>query len=464
MLYLSASDIGCRCKDNTYSWYIADKQSAAGIFAVCCFHLLLLQVNRAIFVACIGNIANITVNDYLYAMDESDGYTRYTDVPEPFQAVQQCLDSFVAVNYETALGMVAGTGVTPEELIHYRGKILDIIRNNPPLASVTKYYGDGREDYLWYSDFYDDITKEVYHKYRTFIKPADEITVANYAGELAKVDLPYFRELVNLVSLERLRIRCKSRLPVKEDDTEENELDIEVELEEEPVEQDFVDEEPDIDEADEIEVIAGIAEVTIPDPVSISTAEEAGIRTENKESGEVKDELQKLELSAIEQIQAPESSLPQLQTPVQPKPKPKRLPPKRSYEPKLNNEQYGLLADYIETIRLFRRPVKVTQLKKLLSGKLPEPLQVANQKSLVYLFDELSGKGYIKDTWMSVATGNKDFISFRSEGNIRRYGSEIHYIPIGQMMNDRKRNEREYIHGIDSIDELIELIEESREG
>jgi hypothetical protein len=94
--------------------------------------------------------------------------------------------------------------VAPADIAQYKGKVLDIIRNNPPLARVPRYFRDGREDYLWYSDFYDEVTKEVYHAYRKFVNPINEITPGNYAEELAKIDLPYFKELVNLVSLEWL--------------------------------------------------------------------------------------------------------------------------------------------------------------------------------------------------------------------------------------------------------------------
>lgn len=377
-------------------------------------------------------------------MDEPNGYTMYADIPESLRNVQQSLDSFVAINYETALGMLTGRNVAPEEIIHYRGKIFDIIRNNPPLESVPKYYEDGREDYLWYSDFYDDISKDTYHTYRAFIKPTDEITPTNYAEELAKIDLPYFRELVDLVSLERLRIKYEPLLSAKETDKgkEETEVWFDMELEEEAVDLYFLGEEQYIDEENKTK---DRTIESIPESVSVIDETE-----ENKEEPQAEDPV------VTEQEQ---NTQPTTQT----EPKAERLPAKRSYEPKLNNEQYKLLAEYIEKIRLFRRPVKAAQLRKLLSGKLPEALQVTNQKSLVYLFDELSDKGYIKGTWMSVAAGNKDFISFRSEGNIRRYGSEIHYIPIGQMMNDRKRSKREFVQGLDDIDELIELIEENRE-
>lgn len=293
-----------------------------------------------------------------------------TDVPESFQVIQQSLNDFVAINYGTALGLISQPQLTEAEILHYKSKVLDIIRNNPPLTSLPKYLRDKREDYLWYSDFYDEISKDVYHQYRTFVKPIDEITPINYVEELSKINLPYFKDLVNLVALERLCINIEKRLPAPKKD---------------------------------------VSEEIFPTP-----------------------------------------------PPVAPKtPKPKCID-KRSYEPTLNKKQYSLVVEYLEKLKLFRRPVKVTLLKKLFTGKLPEPLQVANQKSLVYLFDQLSEHKYIKDTWIAVAVGNKDFISFRTDGNKERYGDNTHYINMTQLNNCRNRNKTERITGLENIDELIE--------
>lgn len=296
-----------------------------------------------------------------------------TDVPESFQVVQQSLNDFVAINYETALGLVSQPQLTEAEILHYKSKILDIIRNNPPLASLPKYLRDDREDYLWYSDFYDEISKDVYHRYRTFIKPTSAITPSNYTAELIKIDLPYFRELVDLVSLERLCIKYEKLLPTSKVDTPQ--------------------EEPQVKET-----------VVIKETKPKST--------------------------------------------------------KRSYQPKLSKEQYVLLADCAEAIKLFRSKIKVAELKKLLLGKLPEPLQVTNQKTLVYLLDQLSEHKYIKNTWVSVTDGNKDFISFRTEGNKERYGDNEHYIGMQQLLNCRNRNKREQIFGLENIDTLIEKLGE----
>ncbi|MDU1891976.1 MAG: hypothetical protein E6767_14915 [Dysgonomonas sp.] len=321
-------------------------------------------------------------------MYDFDEHIEYPDVPYEFREVQCCLDSFVEINYQTAKGMLINTKPALTDITHYRGKVLDIIRNNPPLASVSRFFHDGREDYLWYSDFYDDITKNVYHKYREFVKPVNNITSSNYAEELAKIDLPYFKELVDLISLERLCMGFEEKEPTAE-------------------------------------------------------------TKEKKEVLQIKDEPVKVEQPITED--------------AKPKPTVKdgQQPKKRSYQPKLNKEQYTLLADCIETIRLFRRKTKMSELKKLLSGKLTEPLQVTNQKSLVYLFDQLMNSGYIKDTWISVADGNKDFISFRTEGNKERYGDNTHHINMQQLLNCRNRNKRESIHGLEDIDDLIDQMREN---
>jgi hypothetical protein len=296
-----------------------------------------------------------------------------TDVLESFQVVQQSLNDFVAINYETALGMVLQPQLTEAEILHYKSKVLNIIRNNPPLASLPKYLRDERENYLWYSDFYDEISKNVYHRYRTFLKPTDTITSSNYTTELSKIDLPYFRELIDLVGLERLCIKYEKLLPKPK--------------------------------VDIIQEKTPIQETTIVKETKATV-------------------------------------------------KPKST--KRSYQPKLSKEQYVLLADCIEAIKLFRSKIKVSELKKLLSGKLSEPLQVTNQKTLVYLLDQLSEHKYIKAQWVSVADGNKDFISFRTEGNKERYGDNKHYIGMQQLLNCRNRNKRESIVGLENIEDLIE--------
>lgn len=328
-----------------------------------------------------------------------DDEIEYTDLSEEgFREVQQCLNRFVGINYETALGMLYRMKPTSEDITLYKGKIMDIIRHNPPLESVPRYFRDGREDYLWYSDFYDDITKEVYQRYRTFVAPAIEITPANYAEELSKIDLPYFRELIDLVSLEKLCILYEANQPSEKEKSDTK------------------------------------AETNIASEGDTGKEEDIDI-LEEAESGEQTKSAQ-----------------------------PKRHPKKRTYEPKLNSKQYVLLSECVEEIKLFRCKIKITELKKLLKGKLTEPLEVTNQKSLVYLLDQLSENKYIKDTWMSVADGNKDFLSFRTEGNKQRYGDKPHFITMQQLLNNRNRNKRESIRGLVEIEEIIDAMEENRDN
>ena len=316
-------------------------------------------------------------------MYDFDEQIEGTNIPEEFQAVGESINSFVQVNYATA------AIPTSEDIAYYKGRISDIIRNNPPLKSIPKYLRDGREDYLWYSDFYDDISKDDYRSYQAFTISTNEITSANYTGELAKIDLPYFKELIDLISLERLCMDYEEKTAKAK---------------------------PEITPSDK----------DLPEEESVPQEVEVEIATKPKQAR-------------------------------------RQEKPKRSYEPKLNNKQYALLTECIERIRLFRSPLKVTELKRLLKGKLTEPLQVTNQKSLVYLLEQLKQHKYIKEKWISVAGGNKDFISFRTEGNKQRYGDKIHYITAQQFQNNLARCKKEYVHGLIQIEEMIEELEEYRD-
>lgn len=307
-----------------------------------------------------------------------DGYLR----------AQAMLDRFVEINYETAIGAyrsnVSGNEIDAAPISQ---QIVDIIRNNPPLATLPSYFRDGRVNYLWYSDFYDDAGKEVFKTYRQFASTLPKITPTNYKAELGKIDLPYFKELVNLISLEKLYTEAKRRLA------------------------------------------AAAKKAASETTASISVVEQAE------------------EDIAVE--------IPQPKLPIE--------KPKRSYEPKLSNEQYLVLAECVEKIKLFRRPVTAAGLKKLFNGRLTEPLQVMKQLSLVYLLDEMRNCGYIKKAWMTVAFENKDFISFRTPGMERKHGSGPHYLTMDQLKSRRSDGKRSYIHGWEKIDQMIVKMRECRD-
>ena len=324
---------------------------------------------------------------------------KYIDgnIPEPYQYVQATLDRFVEINYDAALDVVR---LHAKELDadHIRQQMVDIIRNNPPLKTVPLYFRDGRENYLWYSDFYDDAGKDVFLKqYGKFAPPTPAITPASYAIELEKIDLPYFRALVDLICLVRLE--------------------------------------------QEAERIERKKAVVVPEPEAIEIAESESVEPFE----EIKPEPES------QSITEPEPTVPT-----------EHPAPKRSYLPKLSNEQYALLAGCIEHIHLFRRPVSVAQLKKLFAGKLPEPLQVMNQLPLVYLLDRMRDAKLIKKAWMTTAVENRDFISFRTEGLERRYGPGPHYLTMDQLKSRRNDTKHKYIDGADEIEDTIESMQEYR--
>ncbi len=316
------------------------------------------------------------MNDILADDPTADG-----NVPQAYQEAQRLLDQFVSVGYDTVYNALRHYSHSGSDNANYlKDQIVTILRDNPPLATLPKYLRDGRENYLWYSDFYDDAGKEVFRQYGQFSAPAVKITPANYVGELNKIDLPYFAELVNLISLEKLYMGIEARMARAK---------------------------------------------------SISAA------------GDIK-------------------AQPQEPTPgqIQPEAPAEKTGPKRSYEPKLNSEQYSLLAECIESIKLFRRPMPVAELKKLLKGKLAEPIQVANQNSLTYLFDKLGECGLIREKWIAVAVSNRDFLSFRRGKNIDRYGNEPHYISMQQFSNCRNSNRITGFKDLLPIDDAMEGIRE----
>jgi hypothetical protein len=325
---------------------------------------------------------------------------KYIDgnIPEPYQWVQATLDRFVEINYDAALDAVR-LHVKELDAGHIRQQMVDIIRNNPPLKTVPVYFRDGRENYLWYSDFYDDAGKDVFGKqYRKFIPPEETITPSNYAIELAKIDLPYFRELVDLISLVKLE-----------------------------------------QEAERIESKKAVV-APVPEPAEPERVEP---------------------VDGVKPVEAPAQPQPTHKPEAKPakeKPASKRITVKRSYLPKLSSEQCSLLTECVNEINLFRRPMQVSELKKLLNGKLTEPLQVTNQKSLTYIFEKLRENKLIKQTWISVAVGNEDFLSFRRGKNIDRYGDGPHYVSMQQFLNNRKKSVREAIIGFDAIEDAMDQI------
>lgn len=148
-----------------------------------------------------------------------DEINEHNHIPDSLKLVQQALDSFVEINYQTAIAMAVQYDSPSELVSHLKGKRFDIIRNNPLLDTVVLYYGDGREHYLWYSDLYDDISKEAFKAYNSFKGIAGEVNYNNYTEVLATVELVYFKDIVELISIERLLTTIEPQLADKKQAT-----------------------------------------------------------------------------------------------------------------------------------------------------------------------------------------------------------------------------------------------------
>ena len=155
------------------------------------------------------------------------------NIPEGHLAAQRMLDAFVDVAYDAAYPNLSiyTTAENESNLLEYKRQVIKLISDNPPLQTVPAYFKNGRENYLWYSDFLDNVGREVLMSYNAFMPPVDKITPANYSETLAKIDMPCFRELVELVGLLKMIGHIESRLPVSKDNVDEGLAQAHAELE-----------------------------------------------------------------------------------------------------------------------------------------------------------------------------------------------------------------------------------------
>lgn len=328
-------------------------------------------------------------------------------MPQGYRDAQRMLDSFVEINYETALDAVRlHAGVI--DAGHIRQQTVDIIRNNPPLQTVPAYFRDGRENYLWYSDFYDDVPKDVFRQYGRFVAPDIKITPANYATELAKIDLPYFRELVDLVSLEKLYKASDANKPAP-------------------------------------------ASKPIPKKESIPAEVSAPVV-----AADIANDIRQVEVTIPA---AGPKELPSKPAKADPKMSSKLDKAKiRSYEPKMNPNQYALLVKCLNRFEVFRMNITVTVLRELLEGRQAHLLQITNQRTFTYIFDELAKKKLIRKAWIVVSEHNRNFASGPRRGSGETQDKELHYITGQQFSNSRIANKFKYVEDMDDIDVFIRQI------
>lgn len=356
---------------------------------------------------------------------------------EGFLYAQRMLDAFVDVAYDAAYPNMSiyTTKENEANLVEYKRQVIKLISDNPPLQTVPAYFKDGRENYLWYSDFFDYAGKEVFRSYYVFTPPTDKITPANYAEKLAKINLPYFKELVELVGLLKTIGYIERRLPKPKANVDAGRAQTHAEPEQTPDATDVpVTSEP----AQSIEDIKSAEHTSTPATENIQQAELVIAPTPASAAAAID-----IQFNKVVQI-APEPVAQQ----------PKEL---RSYQPKMTSEQYALVVKCINHLEMFRRNIKVATLREMFEGKKSHTFQVINQKRLTYLLDQLRENKLIKWGWITVAIKNQNFVSTsRRDGNAP--DKEVHYITQQQFSNCRTANKKEWISCKDEIDDLIESI------
>ena len=341
--------------------------------------------------------------------------------PQGFLSAQRMLDTFVDVAYDAAYPNLSiyTTAESESNLVEYKRQVIKLISDNPPLQTVPAYFKDGRENYLWYSDFFDDAGKEVFRSYYVFTSPTDKITPANYAEKLSEIDLPYFRELVELVGLLKMIGYIENRLSAPKDNIDAGRTQTHDESK------------------------------RTPDETDVPVTPEPAPATEN---------IQQSELVAAPTL-APAAAEIDIQFEkamhIAPEPAPELPKPLRSYQPNMTSEQYSLLVKCVNHLEMFRSNIKVTTLRELFEGKKAHTFQVTNQKRLTYLFDQLAEHKFIKKAWPTVATENRNFVSTRRR-SIDDSDDGLHYISRQQFANSRLANKSEWINSLEEIDDLIE--------
>lgn len=122
---------------------------------------------------------------------------------EQANKIQVLFDSFVAIRSKQLADLI-----TVESLHNKKSPdtdwlkeyVLGILVKNDNLYTVADYVRKGSTEYYWYSDFLDNLDREGKKKYYFFDTSPITVTKSGYDKILASVDLPYFPEVVELVS------------------------------------------------------------------------------------------------------------------------------------------------------------------------------------------------------------------------------------------------------------------------
>jgi hypothetical protein len=122
---------------------------------------------------------------------------------EQAQRIQALFDGFVAIrsgqleDLITAESYRNGKAPNAEWLKQY---VLEILVKNDNLYTVADYVRQGSKEYYWYSDFLDSLDREDKKKYFFYDTTGIAFSKSGFDKCLRSVELPYFQEIVELVS------------------------------------------------------------------------------------------------------------------------------------------------------------------------------------------------------------------------------------------------------------------------
>lgn len=122
---------------------------------------------------------------------------------EQAKHVQALFDCFVTIRSEQLEDLIRAenfrNNVLPdaEWLKQY---VLEILVKNDNLYTVAEYVRQGSDEYYWYSDFLDGLEREDKKKYYFYDASTITVSKSNFDKTLRSIDLPFFGEIVELVS------------------------------------------------------------------------------------------------------------------------------------------------------------------------------------------------------------------------------------------------------------------------
>lgn len=284
-----------------------------------------------------------------------------------FDLMQSCLDTCAERSFDTRVNNLEGKrkylseeryhALHQHELNEARCELTSLYYSVPLISEIADLHE--HTDWLWHSSIFESIPKETKRKWLSF--RFNEFNHEHYSNSYTvySEELPYFREMVNAVTLERY-IGYLGNNPSKIEPAEKKS-----------------------DTVQQIQV------VTVPVQQPMPPTEEVAMKKKKPE------------------------------TP--PAAKPKCADTKDPFECRLNKRQISLLVDCVNDVKMFNNPVTVEELTAIFRGRLiAEPLRVRNNRVLAFFFGSLAVNGKITDQWQSTIANCRLFFSSKKDDFINQ--------------------------------------------